>query len=538
MIVYQVSYLSRFFQRPVRLASLLVLLLVPIVGSLIPAKAALADLRAFPGAVGQGADVVGGRGGDVYHVTTLDDYNSEKEETKIKGSLRHAIDSAEGPRTIVFDVAGPIKLACRLSIYKAKHLTLAGQTSPGGITLWGYPTDLSESSDIIIRYIRFRTGDFNAAITDDEGTPVDPPRGNGNKDLLANTANAVDVGNGCERIIIDHVSATWAMDEGLTVSNCRNVTIQNSIIAEALSDSFHYKGPHGYGSLVRGLLTAQDQAQGVGGYTFYGNLWAHNLARNPSIGGQQRLAPNQSEVDRGRTDVNLVNNVVYDWGQQATHRSQLGDVRINLVGNYYVNGPSKKTKHFFREGEAGHTFLYHHDNYHDADQDSDHDGRLIDTPEESAIAFYHVDDADQFLGQHEGSPFNFFDTVQEYVIPGEAAYDRVIQLAGASLWPRDAVDLRVIDDLVHRSGRIIKSQEEFRDSDGKMPGIDDLPTANRPSDFDTDGDGMPNEFETSNGLDPNDPADRNSTNLSPSGYTNLEVYLNSLVDDPMGHDNS
>src|SRR4051812_9101271 len=118
-------------------------------------------LVAFPGAVGQGATAAGGRGGDVYHVVNLSDYNEDKDEPKIEGSLRHAIRSATGPRTIVFDVGGPIKLHGRLYIRKNK-LTIAGQTAPGGITAWGYPIEIANSSDVVIRYVRVRTGDFNA----------------------------------------------------------------------------------------------------------------------------------------------------------------------------------------------------------------------------------------------------------------------------------------------------------------------------------------------------------------------------------------
>ena len=120
-----------------------------------------AELPAFPGAVGQGAAATGGRGGDVYHVTNLSDYDDDKGEPKIPGSLRHAIRSAQGPRTIVFDVGGAIKLRAPIEIHKSK-LTIAGQTAPGGITVWGYPMEISKASDVVVRYMRARTGDFNA----------------------------------------------------------------------------------------------------------------------------------------------------------------------------------------------------------------------------------------------------------------------------------------------------------------------------------------------------------------------------------------
>ena len=167
------------------------------------------------------------------------------------------------------------------------------------------------------------------------------------------------------------------MDETLSVTLSRNVTVQNSIIAESLNKSFHPKGPHGYGTLIRGELTPADQEAGNGGYTFYGNLWAFHRARNPSIGGQQRLEPGQPEDDRHRTDVNIVNNVVYGWGDQPTHRSELGEVRINLVGNYYVNGPTKKSDYIFNEANPAPTLLYYQGNMLDADQDGVHNGKAV-----------------------------------------------------------------------------------------------------------------------------------------------------------------
>ena len=184
---------------------------------------------AFPGAVGQGAAAVGGRGGDVYHVTNLSDYNDDKDEPKIQGSLRHAIRSATGPRTIVFDVGGAIKLHDRLEIRKSK-LTIAGQTAPGGITIWGYPVEVAKASDIVIRYLRVRTGDFNARPAKASRSADKAAAGNGAKDLDAGTANGFDVGRS-DRVIVDHVSAAWGMDETLSVTLSRNVTVQNSIIA-------------------------------------------------------------------------------------------------------------------------------------------------------------------------------------------------------------------------------------------------------------------------------------------------------------------
>jgi hypothetical protein len=486
-------------------------------------------LSAFPGAVGQGALSTGGRGGDVYHVTNLSDYAPDKDEVEIPGSLRHGIRSASSPRTIVFDVGGAIELHDRLEIRKNK-ITIAGQTAPGGITLWGYPVDVSNSTDVVIRYVRVRTGDFNAKAPANSATGA--AVGNGAKDLDAGTANGLDVGRS-DRVIVDHVSTAWGMDETLSVTLSRNVTVQHSIIAESLNSSFHPKGPHGYGTLIRGELTPEDQEAGIGGYTFCGNLWAQHRARNPSIGGQQRLEAGQDESDRHRTDVNIVNNVVYGWGDMPTHRSELGEVRINLIGNYYVNGPAKKSEYIFNESNAGRTLLFQRDNIHDADQDSDHDGVVVGRVGDIRRSFRQFDRHDLLTGAAHGKPFNFFDTVAKHVVTAGDAYARVVQSAGASL-SRDAIDSRIVDSLTHRTGILIDSQQTYRDVHGVLAGIDDVPVEKRANGFDSDGDGMPNEFEIEHKLNPDDPADGNSSQLSDIGYTNLEVYLNGLVDDKNG----
>jgi hypothetical protein len=369
-----------------------------------------------------------------------------------------------------------------------------------------------------------RTGDFHAK------APPGSTGGNGAKDLDAGSANALDVGRS-DRVILDHVSAAWGMDETLSVTLSRNITVQHSIIAESLNNSFHPKGPHGYGTLIRGELTPEDQEAGVGGYTFFGNLWAQHRARNPSIGGQQRLVVGQQESDRHRTDVNLVNNVVYGWGDMPTHRSELGEVRINLVGNYYVNGPAKKSDFIFNESNAGRTLLYQRDNMHDADQDRDHDGGLVGRAGDIRRTFRKFDRRDVLTGAAHGKPFNFFDMIAKHVRSAEDGYARVVQSAGASL-PRDAIDARIVDSLVQRTGIPIDSQQIYRDAPGVLAGIDDVPTEKRGDGFDSDGDGMPDKFEADHELNPNDPSDGNRSELSSIGYTNLEVYLNGLVDEP------
>jgi hypothetical protein len=474
---------------------------------------------AFPGAVGQGSTATGGRGGDVYHVTNLQDYDPRHGQAKVPGSFRHALRSAAGPRTIVFDVGGAIALAGPLEILK-DNLTIAGQTSPGSITLWGYPVEISGAKNIILRYLRFRPGDFHARRPGSAeklapGEPlIDPSKING-----------LDVGGGSDRVILDHLSVSWAIDETLSVTNARNITVQNCLIAESLNNSYHPKGPHGYGSLVRGALTAEDQQAGVGGYTFYRNLWAHHRARNPSLGGEQFLRSNLPEERRLRTDANLVNNVIYGWGDQPTHRSNLGQVRVNLIGNCYVNGPASKSTCLFNEDNPAPTQIYHDGNTQDPDRDEVHNPREPRTEAQLLRAFCRLDKLDSLTGPG-GEPFSFLGEIGRCVLAADEAYHRVLKTVGASRI-RDSIDERIVLSVAERTGNLINSQEEFRRADGVLPGIDDLPTQERPQQFDSDRDGMPDAFEVSHDLDPTDPTDRNR--VDDNGYTLLEVYLNCLV---------
>ncbi len=245
----------------------------------------------------------------------------------------------------------------------------------------------------------------------------------------------------------------------------------------------------------------------------------------PSLGGQQKLDPGQAEADRRRTDVNLVSNVIYDWGNQATHRSELGQVRANILGNYYISGPAKNGDYSFRENVPDHTIVFQQGNFQDMDENASHNGIEV-TASEAADAFRDFGDGDELLSA--GQPLNFLGNLAGRVDPAEDAYAYVNACAGAWLW-RDAIDRRILDGLAKRTGGLINSQEQFRDAAGKLPGIDDLVEQHRPAGFDSDEDGLPDAFEAEHKLNPGDPADGAATGLSQEGYTNLEVYLNSLT---------
>lgn len=210
-------------------------------------SAVQAQQLAFPTAEGFGAYAIGGRGGDVYHVTNLNDDG--------EGSLRYGIENAGGPRTIVFDISGTIKLEDRLTI-KNPYITIAGQTAPGdGICVRDYQFGIA-ADHVIVRYIRARLGD-----------------------QAGQESDAISITSG-HNIIIDHCSASWSVDEVLSCSTgdkdaIDKVTVQWCIIAEGLYNSIHAKGSHGYGSLIRGCYGAQ--------YSYIKNLYAHNNNRKSVV---------------------------------------------------------------------------------------------------------------------------------------------------------------------------------------------------------------------------------------------------------------
>jgi rhamnogalacturonyl hydrolase YesR/pectate lyase len=405
--------------------------------------------RAFRGAEGFGAFAVGGRGGDVYHVRTLSDTGP--------GSLRYGVQTARGPRTIVFDLSGTIFLRSGLNIDKP-FLTLAGQTAPGdGVTVAGFTTSISGTHDVIVRHMRFRAGDINC------------PEFQG--DAL-NVFESRDV-------IIDHVSASWSIDETLSVTHSDRVTVQWSIIAESLNVACHKKGPHGYGSLLR---------YGSGGITFHHNLYAHHASRNPRLGDDLGL--------------DFVNNVVFDWGSEPGYSGPAseGSPRLNYVANTLVAGPStgaEKRKLAFSSG-SDRTEIHQRGNRIDAVVQNGH----VTVP----------GDWELFAGAYRVRPERFpFPEVG--TDDAETAYRRVLNEAGASL-VRDSVDSSVLRSVVEKTGSLIDSQKQL----GGWPRL-----RTEPPPADSDRDGMPDAWENAHGLDPLNPAD--GATLAASGISNLETYL-------------
>jgi len=406
--------------------------------------------RAFPGAEGFGAFAVGGRGGDVYHVANLSDSGP--------GSLRYGVQTARGPRTIVFDLSGTIFLRSQLNVDKP-FLTLAGQTAPGdGVTVAGFTTSVSGTHDVIVRYMRFRAGDINCPSFQGDALNVYRSRD----------------------VVIDHVSASWSIDETLSVTHSDRVTVQWSIIADSLDAACHAKGRHGYGSLLR---------YGNGGLTFHHTLYAHHASRNPRIGDDLGL--------------DFVDNVVYDWGSEPGYSGPTseGSPRLNYVSNTLVAGPSTRAEErrlAFASG-SNRTEIYQR-------------GNRIDPAGQGVVAPV-PGDRELFGGAYRARPerFPFPEVATD---DAGTAYRKVLAEAGASL-VRDSVDSTVVQSVANKTGSLIDSQTQA----GGWPSL-----RTEPPPADSDRDGMPDAWEAAHGLDPRNPAD--GAALGAGGISNLERYLN------------
>lgn len=437
-----------------------------------PAASSEDTVLAFPGAEGYGKYTRGGRGGAVYPVTNLNDSGD--------GSLRAAVE-AEGPRTVVFRVSGTIDLESDLSI-ENPFITIAGQTAPGdGITLKDHQLSI-DADEVIIRYLRVRLGD------ESDGT-----------DALG--------GRYHENIIIDHVSASWGTDETLSVYHNSNVTIQYSIISEGIGDGESHKF---------GGIWGDDYS------TYHHNLFAHHESRNP------RFASGAGHVD-------FRNNVIYNWGYNSVYggeEQQPGDERfrlteVNMVANYYKPGPATirgvrdRIVEPSSRGDGDEGSWYVADNF------------VVSAPDVTGDNWLGVD-GDEYVKL--GEPWSATAVDQQ---PAEEAYQSVLEHAGTTVPARDAVDRRIIDEV--RNGYATYEGEAYKqehsvvdpskktgiiDSQEDVGGWPELESAPPPTDSDRDG--MPDEWETKNGLDPNDPSDRNE--IAENGYTMLEKYLNSLVE--------
>ena len=459
-----------------------------------------ASIPAFPGAEGGGMFTCGGRGGKVFVVTSLEDNGP--------GTFREACE-AGGARIVVFNVSGIVRLKNPISI-RAPYITIAGQTAPGdGVVIAGESVDI-DTHDVIIRHMRFRRGEVNVLRRDD-------------------AVSGEAIGN----IIIDHTSASWGLDESLSLYRNMwspepdrhpgrspeklptvNITVQNSIIAETL-DTYN----HAFGSTFGGLNS-----------TMARNLFANNVARNPSVGMWG--------------DFSFVNNVIFNWWNRTMDG---GDYRSmwNIINNYYKPGPITPEESPIRyriakpeKGSIDSTIfgrIYANGNrIHDNKEVSDDNwagGIQLGMPHEEAVKYF-----DQVRAR---TPFPMADV---RIMPAPEAFEWVLDHAGATIPKRDEVDTRIVKQA--RTG-VIEYQEGLDAKDSKyvkrrLPAdsykkgiITDIsqvggyPEYNGTPYTDSDSDGMPDWWEEKHGLNPNDPADANG-DINGDGYTNIEKFINGI----------
>lgn len=517
----------------------------------------MAQAPAFPGAEGHGRFVTGGRGGNIVHVTNLNDSGT--------GSFREAVKS--GKRIIVFDVAGVIALKSDLKI--ADNITILGQTAPSpGITLRYYT--VQPGSNNIIRFIRIRRGQEKNV---NDGADASWQR---NK----------------TGIIYDHCSLSWSIDEVASFYDNNNFTMQWCTVAESLTNPGHSKGAHGYGGIWGGKLAS-----------FHHNFVGHLMNRGPRFNGARygwTGYTSNKDYDTYKwqntvqaENVDFRNCVMYN--AQGTCYGGPGGGQINIVNNYYKAGPSHRLSSKTLNGlkvdvstgkergsqdritlvtlsNSGNSDKSHPEFYDMTSRyyingnttettkgsktaNKDWKGVSYDQGVPSLNGEYYSPDAKNFYG----------DAVAHTTISGKScvkikmdkpaptgqvtthsaaeAYEKVLAYAGASLY-RDEIDARYMEEA--KTGTAT-----YKGSITKSPGIIDkvadvngyteanFGTASHPADFDTDKDGIPDDWEKANGLNPNDASDALTCSLDKKGYyTNIEVYANSLVENIMKSENN
>jgi PEP-CTERM motif len=483
-------------------------------------------LVAFPGADGFGENAVGGRGGAVYHVTNLTDNTT----TPAPGSFRAVLAQISTDEfrktnpvtaaTVVFDVGGTIQLTSNLDIKDISNVTIAGQTAPGpGISMVGFKFDVTSSngtkanditSNIIVRYVADRRGNTISSANDD---------------AIGVLGSTSDPNHNTHDVIMDHVTASWGMDEDLSVTDAAtNVTISNSIISEALESG------HQFGSLIRPRFGSS--------VSYIGNLYANNQSRNPRPG----------SYNNSLLNFDFRNNTIYNWGDRAGYTGGATDVNtefvnMNYTGNYLIAGPStptgpSHTAAFLVDTSQGvkdplNVQVYQANNL----IDTNHNG-VIDPTDIGWSAFVQYDGTTTTpFGSNQSS---ILTTVQEstpFAYPVAAstttdptiAYQQTLASAGTTPWNRNPSDVRVVNDVQTNAGAILQTAPT-----AEYNALVNQAAVSRPAGFDTDGDGMPDSWESARGLNANLASDGNvvvtaAESPAMAGYTWLEMYLNDVT---------
>jgi hypothetical protein len=416
-------------------------------------------LPAFPGAEGFGTETPGGRGGRVIEVTNLDDRGP--------GSFRAAVQ-ADGPRIVVFRVAGNIALRSSINI-RTPYLTIAGQSAPGdGVCLINYPLVLANTHDVVVRFLRVRPGDQNNKDVDSLG------------------------GRNVKNVIVDHCSASWSIDECVTFYGNQNVTVQWCLIGESLRASHHEKGAHGFGGIWGGKNGS-----------YHHNLLAHHSSRNP------RFAGNDPPID-------FRNNVIYNWGYNSAYGGE--NSAVNIVANYYKPGPATKSgcRNRILDGSGSGGRWYITGNFVDGDATVTADNWRGVHKAYAALRVLRATEP--------------FASAPVRTQTAADAYSQVLAQVGATLPRRDLWDARVVEEVRTGTAHFGKTYEGggrgIIDSPADVGGWPVLTSS--PAAPDRDHDGIADAWESTHGLDPTDPND-GPRDRDGDGYTNVEEYLNALV---------
>ncbi len=426
---------------------------------------------AFPSAEGYGRFAIGGRGGRVLDVSSLNDSGP--------GSLRAAVE-AEGPRTVVFNVSGLITLESRL-IIRNPHLTIAGQTAPGkGICIRKFNLGMLGAHDVIIRHLRVRPGDVAGVTLDGMGMA------------------------GCDHCIIDHCSISWSQDEAFSSRGAKNITLQRSLLSEALNAAGHKNYPagaqHGYAASISGMIGS-----------FHHNLLAHCAGRNWSLAG----GLNQGGRHTGRLDIR--NNVVYNWKHRTTDG---GAAQVQFVNNYYKPGPASKYFYVLNP-ERNNIEGFGPQMYFVA-------GNVMEGrygPENPLEGVTQPEPYERFIVREP-----FFEPHVRAQTAKEACAD-VLANVGCNRPILDDHDRRVIQETRDGTSRYTGSRTGLPglpDSQEDVGGWEHYPEIRRGPDWDADRDGMADDWEKRAGLDPANAAD-GALDRDRDGYTNLEEYLGWLA---------
>ena len=485
------------------------------------------QVPAFPGAEGHGRYTTGGRGGDVYHVTNLNDSGT--------GSLRDAVSKAN--RIVVFDVAGVIALKSDLTI--KDNITIAGQTAPyPGITL-RYRT-VRPGANNIIRFIRIRRGQEKDV--------------NDGADALWQRQKTA--------MILDHCSFSWSIDEVASFYDNNNFTMQWCTLGESLNNAGHGKGAHGYGGIWGGKLAS-----------FHHNMVCHVNNRAPRFNGARYNWSGYKnnllydEYKWGNTvqaeNVDFRNCVIYNCGNGCYGGP--GGGYINIVNNFYKTGPSASTSRVTTVSIANSTSSKDNKEYWDMTSRYYINGNQVNSTENKDWKDVSYDSGIQTIDgeKYTIDSLHYYGDTVTYVknnkgvdcvkikldgptVTGEVtthtattAFDKVLTYSGASLFI-DEVDARYFqeakDGTATYTGSVTKKAGRIdlvSDVNGYTE--DNFPTGQREADFDADGDGIADAWEQANGGD----LDPNGYTVDTKGwYTNLEVYINSLVEDIMKQGNA